>query len=84
MSRPWSLLLVATRRAGDGPGTGAAQEMCEIQSGKWGKLLRNGVCVAFGGLSAQEWVPHLEPANATPRALSHVNIKGRLGRDILL
>lgn len=40
MSCPWSLFLVAMRKACDMPGTGAgpsqdvAQEMCEVQSEK--------------------------------------------------
>lgn len=41
------------RHAWHGSSQGAAQEMCEIQRGKWRKLSRNGVCVAFGGLSSQ-------------------------------
>lgn len=59
MSCPWSLLLITMRKAEDmlgmgaGSSQGAAQEMCEIQRGKWRKLSRNGVCVAFGGLSTQ-------------------------------
>lgn len=45
----------------------AAQEMCEIQSGKWLKL--GGAFVAFGDLSTQEGFPLLELANAISRDL---------------
>lgn len=49
--------------------------------------VRNGVCVASGGLNTQERVPYLEAANTTPRlsVKSHMNLKGHvLVGDILL
>lgn len=81
MSRSWSLLLVAMRDWKASFWTQvASQEMCEIQSEKWIKLGRDGVCVAFGGLRSQDWFSPLGPANATSSDPSQG--AGELKRDV--